>query len=297
MVDSQELLDWFIRYTVIFRKRNTHRQKSLFLKSLKADVETFRNDVQIDHFKLHKKDPYSYNNLYVGSMKQADTIICTYYDTPAVQWQSYEYFNNKLRERKITRWILTSSMVYILLGFLFTIFIGVPIFVNRTLFSPLPIFLTGCYILYFLLLGQITRGWPTKHTLVSNTSSVLALLDATQQFQDQRIAFAFVDAGCTNEAGLKRILKRKKGRATILIVENIGGESPLHLISENETLLKRVKTNILKVNSDLKTDPRVMYVVSAQRDGKRFVLSRKQLLNKRLNEFNMDQFTQLVSNL
>ena len=231
-MNEQELLkDWYFRYHIIYGKRYTRKQKDRFLDSLAADVRQIRNDFQVDTFKLNAKDRNEYRNLYVGNPQKADTIICTYYDTPIARFSPYHFFDLNDRKKKITNFILLTSILFIIVGLLFTIFVAIPVFQS---YGAMNIRFLGCilfYILYFSYLNKITRGWPNRNNLIQNTSSVLLLLLSLTTFKSKRIAFAFVDAGCTNNAGLERVMEQNK--AKIIMLDSIGANTPLHLVDEN----------------------------------------------------------------
>lgn len=293
-VAPQGLMDWYIRYTTVFRKRNTHKQKGLFLKSLEADIRGFRSDVAVDDFKLHEKDPYVYRNLYVGDMHRANTVICTYYDTPTTVWRPYRYFDVAQHAKTATAWIALSSFIYIALGFAFTALVGIPVLSHGPLLALWPIVTILAYIPYFLIMGQVTRGWPTRHTLVQNTSSVLALLDAAQHQTHPSVAFAFLDGGAANEAGLARLLRRKKGEATVYTVENIGAAGELYAVGANERRVARAQ-GFTPVNQA--GDPRVVHLISATRSDQGFELAPAALKARQLNDANMEVLATFVESL
>jgi len=204
MEQDEQLEDWYVRYHSIFGKRYTRKRKDRFLESLSADIRQFRSDVELETFKVNEKDLVEYKNLYVGDIKKADTIICTYYDTPAAHLGPYQFFDVANRTKNTMRFIFISAILTIMMGLLFTWQVAMPIFQTNSLLSILSLFCILFYALYFYFLKSVARGWPNKHNLIRNTSSVLVQLYSTKQFENNKLAFAFIDAGCTNNAGLEK---------------------------------------------------------------------------------------------
>lgn len=297
MAKQQQLMDWFIRYSAILKKRTTHRQKERFLKAFQKDLKTVRDDVEIDEFKLHPKDPYTYHNVYVGDMHRATRIVCTYYDTPTVIWRDYVYFDTKQHEHSTTWFIMLTALLYILAGGLFTWLVAIPAFSTGQLITVRNVFMALGYLVYFLLLGQMTRGWPSRHTLIQNSSSLVALLGLIDSQRRPGVAYAFVDAGCTNEAGIKRLLRRKKGNCRFYMAENIGADTPLYAITNDTAHQHRDITGFENVSVKSSMDDRMVYLISAKREEDHFTLPLKQLRQKKVNAMNMEVFSRFVESL
>lgn len=289
--EEQLITDWYVRYHTIMRKRYTKKQKDRFLESLAADIKPLRSDVKVDTFKLHEKDPVEYKNLYVGNIKTADTIICTYYDTPVAHLGPYRFFDVEHRKKNSVRFILFSSLAYIVFGLLFTWLVGVPVFEAYS-FMSLPYLLCILfYGLYFLFLGRVTKGWPQKDNLMRNTSSLLAQLLGIYQSRDKRTAFAFLDAGCTNEAGLEKLMKSSKG--TVYHFDSIGTDKPLYQVMSNHKLAVTGNEAENVIVPELSNN-RLVQVISGEKEGNRFWLDKEELNQQQLNDTNMNKATELM---
>lgn len=297
MAQQQQLMDWFIRYGSILKKRSTHRQKERFLQAFKTDISAIRDDFKIDDFQLHPKDPYTYHNVYVGDMHRATRIICTYYDTPTVVWRDYAYFDTKQHEQSATWFIMFTALLYIIAGGLFTWLVTIPMLTRGQLLSVVSILMVIGYLFYFLILGQMTRGWPSQHTLIQNSSSLVALLGVLDVQRKPNVAFAFVDAGCTNDAGLKRVLRRKKGNCRFFMVENIGGDTPLYAITNDTAHQHRDIEGFENTTTAMEMDDRITYLISAKKDGNRFILPLAQLRQKKINAMNMEILSRFIESL
>lgn len=291
---QERLKDWYVRYHLIFGKRYTRKQKDRFLKSLSTDILQYRKDLKLDTFKLNKKSKQEYRNLYVGNVEKADTVVCSYYDTPACRFSPYNFFDVEHRMKSTTMFILISSILYILFGLVFTLIVAMPLFQTKPIFSFPSILCIVFYIIYFYLLNKITRGWPRRKNLVQNTSSVLLLLECIAHRKSKRVAYAFLDAGCTNNAGLDRLMEKTKGK--ILMLDSIGSDQPLYLV--NPELQRSNSLNTFdKIESLYSSNERLVYLISGEKEKDRFVLSRRALLAKQLNEQNMNRVLAFLNQL
>lgn len=282
---EQQVKDWYIRYHSILGKRYTKKQKDWFLESLSADIQAMRSDLQLDAFRLHEKDKQEYRNLYVGDLEKADKIICTYYDTPAAHFGSYQFFNAERRKKGTLNFILLSSVLFILMGLLFTLAVGIPVLEANDALSLSGILLILFYGVYFYYLNRITRGWPSRHTLMRNTSSLLLLLDCINTLKGKRVAYAFLDGGTTNQAGLKQLLKTSK--APVYMLDSIGSSQPCHQIMVNPALASEDGGIERVLTSDFNSD-RLVYLISGRKENGSFFLTQEDLREKELNSANMN---------
>lgn len=294
MEQDEQLQDWYVRYHSIFGKRYTRKRKDRFLESLSADIRQFRTDVELDTFKLNEKDAVEYKNLYVGDIRKADTIICTYYDTPAVHLGPYQFFNVENRAKNTMLFIFISSALYIILGLLFTWKVAMPVFQTNALVSIPSLFCILFYILYFYFLKSVTRGWPNRHNLIRNTSSILVQLYCTKQLKNKQLAFAFLDAGCTNNAGLEKVMNQSG--ATIYMLDSIGSGGNLYQVMSNRTLAISSDSVEAVVSGDV-TNDRLLYVISASKENNRFTLSKKELQQNQLSDTNMNETLDFLKQL
>lgn len=294
MEQDEQLEDWYVRYHSIFGKRYTRKRKDRFLESLSADIRQFRSDVELDTFKLNEKDIVEYKNLYVGDIKKANTIICTYYDTPAAHLGPYQFFNVENRAKNTMMFIFISSALYIIFGLFFTWKVAVPVFQTNTLVSILSLLCILFYVLYFYFLKSVARGWPNKHNLIRNTSSVLAQLYCTKQFKNKKLAFAFLDAGCTNNAGLEKVMGQSD--AVICMLDSIGSEKDLYQVMSNRKLAISSNSVEAVVTTDI-TNDRLLYVISGSKEKDHFILSKKELQQNQLSDTNMNEVLHFLEQL
>ncbi|UJF16326.1 hypothetical protein LZ578_04140 [Jeotgalibaca sp. MA1X17-3] len=285
MSRDELLKDWYIRYHLILGRRYTGKQKKSFLQSVFTDINQFRKDIEIDSFKLGEQNKQEYRNLYIGDVKTADKVICTYYDTPAIQLDSYHFFNLAHRKRVTMKWIGIFSLLFILLGVAYTLFIGIPTFQAEGLWSIPSVLSILFYIVYFYLLNKITRGWPRKKNLIRNTSSILLILNLIYSFKNKKIAYAFLDAGCTNNAGLDQL--QEQTNAAIYMVDSIGSSQPLYQVAKDPKLFVK-EDSVKQVQSPAQEKRQILYLISAKEDQDSFVLSRENIRENQLNDVNMN---------
>ncbi|SEL06385.1 hypothetical protein SAMN04488700_0803 [Carnobacterium iners] len=291
MQQNEKFKDWLFRYQYIYRIRSTDKSKGRFLSALVTDISEMREDVQVVEYNRHKK--YALRNVYVGNIEKADRIICTYYDTPPKSYGAYELFNLKEQKKRTLSFILVSSILMILLGIVGTL-VYMQYATNAfdlTSFSTILIVLI--YGIYFLLLGKVAKGLPSRKTLVRNTSSILALLEIISETKDEKTAFAFIDEGSFGEVGLEALSASHKEKATMFILDSIGSEAPLH-ISGNDFSKKKVAE--LKIDHP-SSNQNFNYVFSARilekESESNYYLEKSDLKRKTLNMQNLTKVVEL----
>lgn len=98
MEQTEGFKDWLFRYQYVYRLRRTEKSKKRFLAALVTDIAKMRKDVRVIEY--DQKKNYAARNVYVGNIKQADRIICTFYDTPPESFGSYQLFDRKTKRRR-----------------------------------------------------------------------------------------------------------------------------------------------------------------------------------------------------
>lgn len=226
-MDVQHYKDCLLRYGSIFKIRHNSKQKDIFLKSLITDITSFRNDIQVKEYIYDSNLKTKHFNLYVGDVKNAKYIIVSYYDTPSVSYGDYMPFNMHHNQRQTLLRIFTESILAMLIG-IFAIFL----LKDKLDFSHpdwITILTSLAIILYFYIFSKITKGRASKNTIIRNTSSILAMLTAMYTISSNKIAYAFVDDGCTNQSGLA-LLKRETN-AKLIYLDSIGASKNLYLLT------------------------------------------------------------------
>lgn len=288
MEQSEVFKDWLFRYQYVYRLRRTEKSKKRFLAALVTDIAKMREDVQVIEYDQQKK--YASRNVYVGNIKQADRVICTFYDTPPESIGSYQLFDRKDQARKTTTFILASTLIAIFLGV-----IGTLIYMRLSpdsfqLNSLSTLMIMLIYAGYFILLGKITKGLSNRKTLVRNTSSILAMLKMIAENKQKNIAYAFLDEGSYGNKGLEELQRQVNGHCKIYYLDSIGATAPLHLVGKLPSN-KKIGENVEYQEADQK----VSYLFSARKDqtNAAFYLNPADLKKKQLNMDNIVTVTNL----
>lgn len=288
MEQSEVFKDWLFRYQYVYRLRRTEKSKKRFLAALVTDIAKMREDVQVIEYDQQKK--YASRNVYVGNIKQADRVICTFYDTPPESIGSYQLFDRKDQARKTTTFISASTLIAILLGV-----IGTLIYMRLSpdsfqLNSLSTIMIMLIYAGYFILLGKITKGLSNRKTLVRNTSSILAMLKMIAENKQKNIAYAFLDEGSYGNKGLEELQRQVNGHCKIYYLDSVGAMAPLHLVGKLPSN-KKIGENVEYQEADQK----VSYLFSARKDqtNAAFYLNPADLKKKQLNMDNIVTVTNL----
>jgi hypothetical protein len=99
------------------------------------------------------------------------------------------------------------------------------------------------------------------------------------------LAFALVDAGCTNDVGLEKLMNESD--AKVYMLDSIGSEKPLYQVMPNSNQYREIES-VDQVDSLVFTNDRLVYIISGDKKDDQFILSRKDLQKKKLNESNMN---------
>lgn len=285
MVNTEQFNDWVIRYNHLFRARYTKKQKKKFLQSFLTDLTAIRQDVEV---RGDKKDSDSYH-IVVGDLERARYVLATYYDTPAIYQGAYKFFDSKSQQKKTTRPIIFYALFMLVLGVILTYYVSIPIFNNGISFKSVVLVLF--YFIYFWIFGKVTSGWPEKHNVIRNNSSVLYLLQYIAKQPKSKFAFVFYDNGCQGDKSIQKILKKLNiNKQTLFVLDCIGGPENLTIVSNKKS---QIQQNYFIEKVDEQIDPNCKFLIAPTNDSKEdhdLFLDKVTLKSKELNEVN---FTKL----
>lgn len=269
--------DRLARYSFLFAKRNTVKEKDRFLKALITDIQQERNDIQVIEFNKTKKS--SAHNVYVGNVRTASHIIGTYFDTPLSYSSDYVYFDREDQRKKTLRSIVTATLLWLVAGLVFTLVYIQVTHVTLDFHSLATWILMLFSIVYFTFFAKITKGNWNRKTLVRNTSSIVSLLQMISN-PDKNIAYVFLDEGCYGDGGLQELKKKTKRNAEIYLLDSIGGHGELIVQGKAFSKLKsnQEKVHTLKQRDDIN----YIYAFDKQVNGK-YALSQSAIRSKELN--------------
>ncbi|WP_027108346.1 hypothetical protein [Lacticigenium naphthae] len=281
-MDQAELMkDWYVRYNYIVGTRQTVKQKSRFLSSLLSDLKKIDREVHIHGF----GDNNHGKNVYVGDIKNAKRIISTYYDTPIYQYGSYYLMDADLNKKNTIKTIIFQNLLFVTLGMLAAYFVGIPIYQAYDFLSVPAIAVTLFFLVYFILLKKISAGWPAKKNLIRNTSSLLVLLKFMHSTRDKDTAFAFLDYGAYDQAGLAEL--RKNSQGSIYYLDSIGANKELYQMSSDKNLLVP-DDNVKEVEKSVTDHKQILFLTSMEKDKESYFLTKNAMKQKELNDKNME---------
>lgn len=284
--------DWLFRYQYIYRVRNSEKNKQRFLTALVADLSAIREDITVIEYDRQKKS--ANRNVYVGNIEEAQEIICTYYDTPIKSFGPYVFFNREAQKKQTLIYLLSSSLLLILIGLILTALYMKQVTNPFDFSSGWTWLAMGGFGSFFYLLSQYTKGKASKKTLIRNTSSIIATLSLLEKNNQKKRAYAFIDEGCYGNRGLKELLRTVRKDSRIVLLDSIGSDAPLWAMGQGFSDEKLVKNGI-----QLKPiEQRVNYVISANErsDGANtaLFLTKKDLNQKELNQENLNKVLALL---
>ncbi|QIQ22200.1 hypothetical protein [Zophobihabitans entericus] len=229
------LKDLILRYCVLFGRRFSYKEKIAFLRVISKELLQlgYHLDAKIAKLQLAKKKYENYYNAYIGDINKADVIVCTYYDTGA------NYFNlSKIyafeQEFKTGRYFLSLLPIFILvaLSVVLNYFVFIPGIQELGFFSVQGVssVLSTVVLFYFIL--KYKNGIPNKKNFVSNTSSILVMLDTINKLDKKtkkKVAFVLYDGGTSSRYGIKMLenYSDKVRKKKVIFLDSLGNGEQL----------------------------------------------------------------------
>lgn len=290
----EEILnDRLARYSFMYPLRNSNKEKTRFLKALVTDISQVRKDISVIEYSNQKK--YNTRNVYIGDIEKADKIVCTYYDTPPTYFGQYVLFDRKKQEIQTTKAALFASIIWLLIGVIGTLLYTKLISQTFVLFSVQTLCLVLIYGGYFVILSRLSKGMWNRNNLIRNTSSVLCLLQMlTENKNQKKVAYAFIDDGCYGEQGLDFLMKSVKKNAKIYYLDSIGADATLNVMGE------QFKKDIVEPKKIRYISPKdkINYLFCADMNqNKEFYLGKSKLKQKTLNYDNFNNAIELLNKI
>ncbi|MDH6364936.1 hypothetical protein M2139_001937 [Enterococcus sp. PF1-24] len=292
MQKSEKFNDWLLRYQYIYAIRRSDKSKQRFLSAIIKDILEYRDDIQVIAFNEQKKT--ASRNIYVGNIEQADRIICTYYDTPPKNFGPYNLFNSKEQGKKTLLFILTTTILMILLGLLGTFAYMKNVSSAFDLSSFTTWLFIGLFAGYFFLLGKVSQGLSNRQTLIRNTSSILTLLLLLKDKQNPKTAFAFIDEGSYGEQGLAVLKSSCKKQAKIFCLDSVGSQATLTVSGNDFKPQQLANLGVQQVAAQSE----INYIFSGRQTADSqpaFYLTKADLKQKTLNFENLEKVISLFN--
>lgn len=283
--------DRLARYSFMYRSRNSNKEKTRFLKALVTDISQVRKDISVIEYSNQKK--FSARNVYVGNIEKADQIVCTHYDTPPAYLGDYVLFDRKKQQKQTTKAVLCTSLIWVFLGILGTLLYMKLVSAPFVLFSVQTACLALIYGGYFVVLSKLSKGAWNPKNLIRNTSSVLCLLQMlTENKNQKKVAYAFVDEGCYGERGLDVLMSSVKKNAKVYYLDSIGADATLNVMGQQ---FKKEVAESKKIRYVSPKDEINYLFCADMNQDKEFYLDKSKLNKKNLNYDHFNQIIELLN--
>jgi len=250
--NKSTLEDLLIRYGIIMHRRFHAREKARFLVALSKEFEALGYKTQV---KTVKARQFKVRNLYVGNANVADTIVTTYYDTPTVGSSTYRVLEKTPKKTFSVILGALPLVVTMAIGAYFILHVGLPNW-SQGLGTWQSISSLLFTLFLFALLLNFRHGMGRRRNTVQNTSSVLAIIDAAMELDENlrhKVAFVLTDSGCINHFGAKLIpaqINDKDQTKTYVMLDGVGSlEGPQ--MATTSTLMTPVKKAASEVYPDM----------------------------------------------
>lgn len=280
MALSENFKDWQFRYQYLYATRRSEKSKKRFIGALVTDLSQLGVTPQVIEFDRQKKS--ASRNIYVGDLKKAKKVICTYYDTPPSFLGDYVLFDRKVQSRKTIAFLVITTVAAALLGLA-----GVMLAIKNELFAfdfsqPKTYLGIALLLLFFWGFGQVARGLSNRRNLIRNTSTILMMLAMMEKEQNPDIAYDFIDEGSFGERGLA-VLQESLGKGTVVyLLDSVGADAPLYFKG-------RQTAPFAKQAVSQPPQVKVNYVFTSETGSEGFYLSKALLKKKELNMENLHQ--------
>ena len=198
--------DYLVRYGIALGRRYSQKQKKKFLIAIGQEFTQLGYPVK--YANDEKKGSNHSIDLFIGNLAEADTILCTHYDTGShIIWPNYRYYplygeKTMKNYRNVTLIPAMVSTVLVIVMIYLAMYL-LPLSGNAK-----PIFLAVSVFLGLLGISYLSTGFGNKYNLNKNTASILSMLEVARKMsQDDRknVAFVLLDHGTGDNRGAQMI--------------------------------------------------------------------------------------------
>lgn len=198
--------DYLVRYGIALGRRYSQKQKKKFLIAIGQEFTQLGYPVK--YANDEKKGSNHSIDLFIGNLAEADTIVCTHYDTGShIIWPNYRYYplygeKTMKNYRNVT---LIPAMVSTVLV---VVLIYLAMYLLPLTGNAKPIFLAVSVFLGLLGISYLSTGFGNKYNLNKNTASILSMLEAARQLSEEdrkNVAFVLLDHGTGDNMGAQMI--------------------------------------------------------------------------------------------
>jgi len=289
MEREEQWKDWILRYNNVYKKRQSFKQKSRFLRSLSTDLQLLDKEFEIEEYSDSGNKKDTTRNVYVGDIENAKKVVTTYYDTPAKHFGSYHYFDIEKNGKNTILFTMLFAIIYLIVGALATIYIMES---NFEVLSFTGLIVVVFYFLYFYIFSKNVKGISRRNNLVQNTSSVVMMLDYINNSKySNNVAFAFVDKGTTSKQGLNNLLNEIKATTRVMYLDSIGSSQPIEVITPSTVIENSDESE----SESFMTHNDLDYVLTRDSKISGYFLKKSELNSKEINQDNLEQTNQFIN--
>jgi len=198
--------DYLVRYGIALGRRYSQKQKKKFLIAIGQEFTQLGYPVK--YANDEKKGSNHSIDLFIGNLADADTILCTHYDTGShIIWPNYRYY--PLYGEKTMKNYRNVTLIPAMVS---TVLVVVMIYLAMYLLplsgNAKPIFLAVSVFLGLLGISYLSTGFGNKYNLNKNTASILSMLEVARQLSEEdrkNVTFVLLDHGTGDNMGAQMI--------------------------------------------------------------------------------------------
>lgn len=198
--------DFLVKYGLVLGRRYTQKQKRKFLVAIGQEFTQL--DYQIKYANDEKKGTNHTTDLFVGNLAEAETIICTHYDTGShIIWPHYRYYP-LYGEKSMKNYRNVTLIPAIVSTILVAVFIYLAMYFVPLTGNAKTIFLAISVFLGLLGISYLSTGFGNKYNLNKNTASIIAMIKIAEALNEEdrkKIAFVLLDHGTSDNSGAQMI--------------------------------------------------------------------------------------------
>ena len=266
-----------MNYGVIMNMRYTLKQKEIFFEDLKQQIVD--KDKKISLQSARNKKGTVVNNIVIGDLNKAKTIIAAAYDTPSqVLIPNYLYYPLNIK-KNLNNEYLNSSVLF------FGIYLIIKDYASYDTFMKVVVAFIS---ISMILIGYlILKNRPNKVNFNRNSASVaLTVALINQNIKNSKVAYVLLDSSVTSYNGLKHLNANIKPDVEIILLDSLSAGETLilaHSIDTNEQAKMLCSTDDLKLvdktyvndqleNNLLAINKQILYLVSGTITNQQFVV-------------------------
>lgn len=273
------LKNTLMKYGVVFSKRYSRKQKSMFLNEVIEEISAKNKPIDI----VKRKDFFKTNiSCAMGDLENADKILVAAYDTPAKVYfgsSNYYPFNIKMNMKNEKKILLYQLVIFIVLSTPFLFYI-----MNLNSMMQLNKIVFGFLTIGLLIVATKTlSGFANKINMNRNSASVSVLIELAKLEYKNKIAFILVDNGISSFWGFKEMAKIIKKETKVILLDSLASGDQLVCVHKKNTNVNQIVDNktvnfhekvfdLKETNTVLDIFDRTIYIGSGSLKNNQFII-------------------------